>query len=323
MALRNIWSQTQNQFQVGSIDADVIELNDVPISGGGGGSVGSLSQVLATGSNGNNQSITNLNGIQMNGYLQLTNNTINTVQLNTGTNSWQLVSSNGEFFIQNYVSNSLVSSSFQIDNDGNVLIGNTQTTTPYLYVMGGNGPGRVYDSIYNPLPSNPSGSSAVVYNQNYNIPSINATSPIVNNSNIPNNFVLLRNIAVNNYDGAGHYVLTINKITGLLTNFASSNFYLDLALVSNRNGVLTAITQSDLNKNFSIPRFTQANYVDGAYFSIENITIEFYDGSGINNLMLVCYSFGITAPVVFTITSINMNVRCDNITYNNLSNITS
>jgi hypothetical protein len=189
--------------------------------------------------------------------------------------------------------------------------------------MGGNGPGRVYDSIYNPLPSNPSGSSAVVYYQNYNIPSINATSPIVNNSNIPNNFVILKNIAVNNYDGAGHYVLTINNITGLLTNFASSNFYLDLALVSNRNGVLTAITQSDLNKNFSIPRFSQTSYVDGAFFSIENITIEFYDGSGINNLMLVAYSFGISAPVVFTITSIDMNVRCDNLTYNILSNITS
>jgi hypothetical protein len=173
------------------------------------------------------------------------------------------------------------------------------------------------------LPSNPSGSSAVVYYQNYNIPSINATSPIVNNSNIPNNFVILKNIAVNNYDGAGHYVLTINNITGLLTNFASSNFYLDLALVSNRNGVLTAITQSDLNKNFSIPRFSQTSYVDGAYFSIENITIEFYDGSGINNLMLVAYSFGISAPVVFTITSIDMNVRCDNLTYNILSNITS
>ncbi|MFO0001592.1 MAG: hypothetical protein ACK559_10700, partial [bacterium] len=59
------------------------------------------------------------------------------------------------------------------------------------------------------------------------------------------------------------------------------------------------------------------------FFSIKNIAIEFYDGSGINNLMLVAYSFGISAPVIFTITSIDMNVRCDNLTYNILSNITS
>ena len=324
MALRNIWSQTQNQFQVGSIDADVIELNDVPISGGGGGSVGSLSQVLATGSNGNNQSITNLNGIQMNGYLQLTNNTINTVQLNTGTNSWQLVSSNGEFFIQNYVNSSLVSSSFQIDNDGNVLIGNTQTTTPYLYVMGGNGPGRVYDTIYNPLPSNPSGSSIVYYNQDYNILSINENRTVVNNSTLGKFFIVLETIQINNYPDATHYLLNINTITCTLTNLISSTFHLQLALISNRNTQSTsAITQSDLNKNIISPMYLNLSYVNGQAFSISDLQIEFYDNTGINNMQLVAYTNSFNNLADFEINSIDMNVRCDNSTYNLLPDITS
>lgn len=325
MSLANIFNQLQNQFQVGSIDAGAIELRDIPISGGGGGSVGNLQQVLATGSDGGNQNITNLNGIQMNGYLQLTNSSINTVQLNTGGNSWQLVTSNGEFFIQNYVNNSLVSSSFQIDNDGNVLIGNTQTTTPYLYVMGGNGPGRVYDTIYNPLPSNPSGSSAVIYNQNYVIPSTNVTSAIVGNTNtgVLANFVILKRLT-NNYEDSSHFVLNINSIVCTLNNTEASNFYLDLALISNRNGVLTAITQSDLNKNFAIPRFSQPNYNDGDPFTISDFQIEFYDNSGINDLMLVAYSNGISVQNVLNITKIDINLRADNIgVYNNLANITS
>ena len=322
MSLANIYNLVQNQFQVGSIDAGVIELNDVPISGGGGGSVGTLSQVLATGSNGGNNSITNLNTVQMNGSLQLTNNTINTVQLNTGTNSWQLVSSNGEFYIQNYLNSSLHSSSFQIDNDGNVLIGNSETTTPYLYVMGGLGPARVYDTLYNPIPTNPT--SGVVFNQNIAVPLMNSSSAVVNNSNISSHIVLLKTFPVNNYSGASHYVLTINSITALLSNFESSSFYLDFALISNRNGNVSTVSQSDINKNFSIPRFRQSNYTQNTNFTISDIQIEFFDNSGINNLMLVCYSFGLSASNVFNVSSMNMNVRCDNLgTYTDLPDITT
>jgi len=324
MSLANIYNQIQQQFQVSSIDAGAIELRDVPISGGGGGSVGNLQQVLNTGADGGNQSITNVNSINMNGYLNLNSASLGQIHFNNGLNSWQLLSSNNEFFIQNYVNNSLVSSSFQIDNDGNVLIGNTQTTTPYLYVMGGNGPGRVYDTIYNPLPSNISGGSAVIYNQNYVIPSMNATSAIVGNTNVSCNFVILKRLT-NNYEDSSHFVLNINSIVASFSNFEASNFYLDLALISNRNGVLTAITQSDLNKNFVIPlRFSQTNYSADADFTISDFQIEFYDSSGINDLMLVGYSNGISSQSVLNISSIDMNLRADNIgVYNNLANITS
>jgi len=321
MALRNIFNAVQNQFQVGSIDADTIELNDVPISGGGGGSVGSLSQVLTVGADGGNQSISNVNSINMNGYLNLAGS-LGQVHFNTGTNSWQILTSSGSLLLQNYINDNLVSSSFQIDGSGNIFLGSGSNPNPMCYVYGDRGESRIYDFLYNPIPTNPT--SAVVYNQNYIIPSVNATSAIVNNSIVPNNFVLLRNIAVNNYEDATHYVITINNITCSLSNFEASNFYLDLALVSNRNGVLTTITQSDLNKNFTIPRFTQSSYTDDADFSIENFTIEFYDNSGINNLMLVGYGFGISVLNVFTINSVNINVRADNLaTYNDLSNITS
>ena len=323
MALRNIFNAVQNQFQVNSIDAGTIELNDVPISGGGGGSVGSLSQVLATGANGNNQSITNLNSVNMNGYLNLNSASLGQLHFNNGVNSWQLLTnSNNEFLIQNYANNSLVSQSFMIDNDGNVLIGNSETTTPYIYVMGGLGPARVYDTLYNPIPTNPT--SGVVFNQNIAVPLMNSSSAVVNNSNISSHIVLLKTFPVNNYSGASHYVLTINSITALLSNFESSSFYLDFALISNRNGNVSTVTQSDINKNFSIPRFTQSNYTQNTNFTISDIQIEFFDNSGINNLMLVCYSFGLSASNVFNVSSMNMNVRCDNLgTYTDLPDITT
>jgi hypothetical protein len=324
MSLANIFNQLQNQFQVNSIDAGNIELHDVPISGGGGGSVGTLSQVLNTGSDGNNQSITNLNSINMNGYLNLNSASLGQFHFNNGTNSWQILTSSGSILFQNYLNNNLVSSSFQIDGSGDVYLGSGSNPTPMVYVYGNRGESRVYDTLYNPIPSNPSGSNAVIYNQNYIIPTINATSAIVNNNILSNNFVVLKNLTTNNYGDSSHYVLNINSIVCTLSNFEASNFYLDFALISNRNGVLTTITQSDLNKNFTIPRFLQSSYTDDAEFTISDIQIEFYDNSGINNMMLVCFSNGLSVLNGFYISSINMNVRADNIgVYNDLANITS
>jgi hypothetical protein len=324
MSLANIFNQLQNQFQVNSIDAGAIELHDVPISGGGGGSVGNLQQVLATGADGGNQSITNVNSINMNGYLNLAG-ALGQVHFNTGTNSWQIVTSSGSVLLQNYINNNLVSSSFQIDGNGNVFLGSGSSPAPMVYVYGNRGESRVYDTLYNPLPSNPSGGSAVIYNQNYVIPSTNVTSAIVGNTNtgVLANFVILKRLT-NNYEDSSHFVLNINSIVCTLNNTEASNFYLDLALVSNRNGVLTAITQSDLNKNFAIPRFSQPNYNDGDPFTISDFQIEFYDNSGINDLMLVAYSNGISVQNVLNITKIDINLRADNIgIYNNLADITS
>ena len=174
------------------------------------------------------------------------------------------------------------------------------------------------------MPYNPSGGSAVIYNQHYLIQSMNATSAIVGNTNVSCNFVILKRLT-NNYEDSSHFVLNINSIVASFSNFEASNFYLDLALISNRNGVLSAITQSDLNKNFVIPlRFSQSNYSDDADFTISDFQIEFYDNSGINDLMLVGYSTGISSQSVLNISSIDMNLRADNIgVYNNLANITS
>jgi hypothetical protein len=324
MAIRNLFDQANNQYVFPTIDASVLEIDNVPISTGGMGTQ-NLQQVLNTGADGGNQSITDLNSVNVNGYLNLNSASLGQLHFNNGSNSWQiLTNSNNELLIQNYANNALLSQSFMIDNDGNVLLGNTSSTTPFIYVMGGNGPGRVYDTIYNPLPSNPSGLNAVIYNQNYLIPTLNLNSAIVNNSNLSKNFVVLKQLTTNNYPNCSHYVLNINSIVCMLSNQAPSNFSLDFALISNRGGVLTAITQSDLNKTFVIPRYQNTNYVDATNFTISDIQIEFYDNSGINNMMLVCFSNGISITNVFNISSINLNVRADNIgVYNDLANITS
>ena len=322
MALRNLYDQANNQYVFPTIDASVLEINNVPISTGGAGTQ-NLQQVLNTGNNAGNLSITNLNNVSLNGTVQINNSSSSALQLNLGTNSFQLINNQNEFSIQNFINSSLYKEVFRIDNEGNLLLGDSNSTTPYVYIFGSNGPSRIYDSVYNPPPS-VSGSSVVIYNQNYIIPSINANSAIVNNSNVSNNFVVLKNLTTSNYPNCTHYVLNINSIVCMLTNFQASNFYLDFALISNRGGVLTNITQSDLNKNFTIPRFTQTNYTAGNNFTISDIQIEFYDNSGINNMMLVCFSYGLTLPSVFTISSINFNVRADNIgVYTDLANITS
>ena len=191
--------------------------------------------------------------------------------------------------------------------------------------MGGLGPARVYDTLYNPLPSNPSGSSAVVFNQDYIISGIDETRTVVNNSTLGSFFIVLETIQVNNYPDATHYLLNINNITCNISNLISSTFHLQLALISNRNTQSTsAITQSDLNKNLIIPMYLNSSYINGEAFTISDTQIEFYDSSGINNMQLVAYTNSFNASAVFEINSINMNLRCDNLaTYTDLPNITS
>jgi hypothetical protein len=107
MALRNIWNASANQYQMSSLDSSVLELNNVPISGTGGGSVGSIQQVLTTGNNAGNLSITNLNNVSLNGTLQINNSSSSALQLNLGTNSFQLINNQNEFSIQNFINSSL------------------------------------------------------------------------------------------------------------------------------------------------------------------------------------------------------------------------
>ena len=310
MSLANIYNQIQQQFQVSSIDAGAIELRDVPISGGGGGSVGNLQQVLNTGADGGNQNITNLNGIQMNGYLQLTNSSINTVQLNTGGNSWQLVTSNGEFFIQNYVNSSLVSSSFQIDNDGNVLIGNTQTTTPYLYVMGGNGPGRVYDTIYNPLPSVPSGGSNFsVISKDWNLQGYDKASAIVYNSIIKASyFNVYGNLNPStNFENMPHFKVNISSITFTINPVGV--FDMSFLLIDNKTD-LTTLTLADIAKNKNVEAQQQVG--GGQQFILNNIDLELYDTSGINSMSIIAQT-NYTGTII--VNSVTFSVLADNGTY--------
>lgn len=309
MSLRNLFDQTNNQYVFSTVDASALEINNVPISTGGLGTQ-NLQQVLNTGADAGNQNITNLNGIQMNGYLQLTNSSINTVQLNTGGNSWQLVSSNGEFFIQNYVNSSLVSSSFQIDNDGNVLIGNTQTTTPYLYVMGGNGPGRVYDTIYNPLPSVPSGGSNYsIISKNWILNTVNKSSAIVYNTTTKSNYM---NIYTNlnpstNFEGMSHFKVSISSIS--FTISPVDVFSMGFLLISNKTD-LTTLTASDIAKNIVSPTLQAGG---GTTFILSNIDLEFYDASGINSLSIIANTT-FTGSSMF-INSMVFSVIGDNATY--------
>ena len=316
MALRNLFDQANNQYVFSTVDASALEINNVPISTGGLGTQ-NLQQVLNTGADAGNQSITNLNRINMSGYLTLDASQLGQLHLDSGTNSWQITATNGEFFIQNYVNNSLVSSSFQIDNDGNVLIGNTQTTTPYLYVMGGNGPGRVYDNIYNPLPSNPSGSSIVYYNKGYNVQSLNKLLQVVSNPGLGNAYINICQLnPTTDFEGSTHFQISINTIV-FSTNTAFTAFDITLYLISNKTD-LSTLTMNDINKChlFQTLQISQNDQNTLTEFTISDMTFEFYDTTGINSMNLIAL-VNYSGFNVY-LNSYNFTINSDNATYNYL-----
>ena len=253
----------------------------------------------------------------MNGYLNLNSASLGQIHFNNGLNSWQLLSSNNEFFIQNYVNNSLVSSSFQIDNDGNVLIGNTQTTTPYLYVMGGNGPGRVYDTIYNPLPSNPSGSSIVYYNKGYNIQSLNKILQVISNPGLGNAYINICQLnPATDFEGSTHFQISINTIV-FSTNTPFTAFDITLYLISNKTD-LSTLTMNDINKChlFQTLQISQNDQNTLKDFTISDMTFEFYDTTGINSMNLIAL-VNYSGFNVY-LNSYNFTINSDNATYNYL-----
>ena len=309
MALRNLFDQTNNQYVFSTVDASALEINNVPISTGGLGTQ-NLQQVLNTGADAGNQSITNLNSINMNGYLNLNSASLGQVHFNNGTNSWQLLSSNDEFFIQNYVNNSLVSQSFLIDNDGNLLLGNSKSATPYLYVMGINGPGRVYDTLYNPLPSVPSGGSNYsIISKNWILNTVNQSSAIVYNTTTKSNYM---NIYTNlnpstNFEGMSHFKVSISSIS--FTISPPDVFSMGFLLIDNKTD-LTTLTASDIAKNIVSPTMPAGG---GTTFILSDIDLEFYDASGINSLSIIANTT-FTGPSMF-INSMVFSVIGDNATY--------
>jgi hypothetical protein len=220
----------------------------------------------------------------MSGYLTLDASQLGQLHLDSGTNSWQITTSNNEFLIQNYVSNSLVSQSFLIDNDGNVLIGNSKTATPYLYVMGINGPGRVYDTLYNPLPSNPSGGSNYsIISKNWILNTVNKSSAIVYNTTTKSNYMNIYT-SINpstNFEGMSHFKVSISSIS--FTISPPDVFSMGFLLIDNKTD-LTTLTASDIAKNIVSPTTPAGG---GTTFILNNIDLEFYDASGINSLSII------------------------------------
>lgn len=316
MALRNLFDQANNQYVFSTVDASVLEINNVPISTGGLGTQ-NLQQVLNTGADAGNQSITNLNRINMSGYLTLDASQLGQLHLDSGTNSWQITTSNNEFLIQNYVSNSLVSQSFLIDNDGNVLIGNSKTATPYLYVMGINGPGRVYDTLYNPLPSNPSGSSIVYYNKGYNVQSLNKLLQVVSNPGLGNAYINICQLnPTTDFEGSTHFQISINTIV-FSTNTVFTAFDITLYLISNKTD-LSTLTMNDINKChlFQTLQISQNDKNDLTDFTISDMTFEFYDTTGINSMNLIAL-INYSGFNVY-LNAYNFTINSDNATYNYL-----
>jgi hypothetical protein len=246
----------------------------------------------------------------MSGYLTLDASQLGQLHLDSGTNSWQITTSNNEFLIQNYVSNSLVSQSFLIDNDGNVLIGNSKTATPYLYVMGINGPGRVYDTLYNPLPSVPSGGSNFsVISKDWNLQGYDKASAIVYNSIIKASyFNVYGNLNPStNFENMPHFKVNISSITFTINPVGV--FDMSFLLIDNKTD-LTTLTLADIAKNKNVEAQQQVG--GGAQFILNNIDLELYDTSGINSMNIIAQT-NYTGTII--VNSVTFSVLADNGTY--------
>lgn len=311
MSLRNLYDQSNNQYVFPTVDASVLEINNVPISTGGVGTQ-NLQQVLNTGSDGGNQSITNLNNVSLNGYLIL-NRTLNTIQLNTGSNSWQIVSSGGSILLQNYINSNLVSSSFQIDGNGNIFLGTGSNPTPMVYVYGNRGESRVYDTLYNPVPTSDTG--MVFYNKSYNVTVNNKILQPVLNTGLGNTYVNICQLnPTTDFEGSTHFKININTM-GFSTNIANfESFYFTLYVIDNKID-LTTLTMNDINKNQIIYTNTITSNNSNT-FTLSDLNLEFYDNSGINSMNII----GLVDYSGFNVylTSCNFTVNSDNGTYNYL-----
>jgi hypothetical protein len=316
MSLRNLFDQANNQYVFSTVDASALEINNVPISTGGLGTQ-NLQQVLNTGADGGNQSITNVNSLNINGYLNLNSASLGQVHFNTGTNSWQILTSNGSLLLQNYINNSLVSSSFQIDGSGDIFLGSGSNPTPMIYVYGTRGESRVYDTLYNPLPSNPSGSSIVYYNKGYNIQSLNKVLQVISNPGLGNAYINICQLnPTTDFEGSTHFQISINTIV-FLTNTAFTAFDITLYLISNKTD-LSTLTMNDINKChlFQTLQISQNDKNDLTDFTISDMTFEFYDTTGINSMNLIAL-INYSGFNVY-LNSYNFTINSDNATYNYL-----
>jgi hypothetical protein len=252
----------------------------------------------------------------MNGYLNLAG-ALGQLHFNTATNSWQLLTSSGSVLLQNYINNNLVSSSFQIDGNGNVFLGSGSSPAPMVYIYGTRGESRVYDTLYNPLPSNPSGSSIVYYNKGYNIQSLNKILQVISNPGLGNAYINICQLnPTTDFEGSTHFQISINTIV-FSTNTAFTAFDITLYLISNKTD-LSTLTMNDINKChlFQTLQISQNDKNDLTDFTISDMTFEFYDTTGINSMNLIAL-INYSGFNVY-LNSYNFTINSDNATYNYL-----
>jgi hypothetical protein len=315
MALRNIWNSSANQYQMSSLDSSVLELNNVPISGGSGGNQ-NLQQVLTLGSDANNQSITNLNNININGSMQINNSSSSTLQLNLGNNSYQLTNNQNEFSIQNFINNTLYKEVFRIDNEGNLLLGDSNSNTPYVYIFGSNGPSRIYDTLYNPVPSVSSNALSTI-NKSWALGSLNVSLAV---QNPPYGYPIIPIYAnfnpTINFPNCNHIKVNINSC--IINTNGSGVISLVFLLISNKTNIST-ITSSDVAKNIITQPLNIT--ISSSQINVSNVNCEIYDSSGINSLNLICV---VNSPDTFyNLTSLNFSVSADTGLYSYLPSQTT
>jgi hypothetical protein len=116
-----------------------------------------LNQVLQTGNNAQGLSATQLNMVQLNSIANSTLNTGISIKLD-----------NVEYANINKTASTINALTVQGDLNavGNVYLGDTNSATPNAYVSGTSGNGRIYDTVYNPIPT-----VSTSYMQNLNLSS--------------------------------------------------------------------------------------------------------------------------------------------------------
>ena len=195
----------------------VAQLNEG--SGGGGGGAPTLASVLASGNDGNAQSITNVQSVNANYQITAGNSVANSGILTamSKANQYQIIADSGSsnLIFQQYSTQDpkLLNQPLVINYDGSI----TATANGVLQVTDGTNIGRVYDSKIFPPPSSGGGGnvSFIAYNAT-------TAQPIAPNEIQP---VFWNLASVNSYGAIG---LTVTPVNGQFLNGTSSQMLLQV-----------------------------------------------------------------------------------------------
>lgn len=197
------------------------------------------------------------------------------------------VSNPNELLLQyqnNSIQPSTTSTLINVLPSGNIQLGDLGSASPNVSISGSAGLGRIYDTIYNPVPTPPTPNAIYVANL-----SANFTPSFIMDANVSNAFfkVDLSSFALPNLDNV-EMTITAMSFTGTNTGSATSPAVLNFYLASASD----VVYQSYMGSSFGISMPAISTIPSPISFNTQyspiTLTLNTIAGVKINELYLIC-----------------------------------